>query len=173
MTQQKKQRIKERDGNKCVVCNNREQLTIDHIIPQDMGGTDEDSNLQTLCRGCNVMKANKPPKFKRIFNFFFSRKTIYEFKNEIKHIIFANDGLTLQRAVIEAKEVIADQRKEIDELLKAITNQQVTHAQRMHKLAERIRGLQSHLKVEWVEETVGSDWLESPVTVRNYRKIKK
>ncbi|MFL5910529.1 MAG: HNH endonuclease [Gaiellaceae bacterium] len=31
-------------------------LTADHIVPKAAGGTDEPSNVQVLCRGCNSRK---------------------------------------------------------------------------------------------------------------------
>src|SRR5438552_3960763 len=31
-------------------------LTIDHVHPLSLGGTNEDGNLQTLCRSCNSRK---------------------------------------------------------------------------------------------------------------------
>ncbi len=34
-------------------------LHVDHIIPRSKGGTDDPSNLQTLCRKCNIGKSNK------------------------------------------------------------------------------------------------------------------
>ncbi len=34
-------------------------LHVDHIIPRSRGGTDDPSNLQTLCRKCNIGKSNK------------------------------------------------------------------------------------------------------------------
>lgn len=34
-------------------------LEVDHILPRSKGGTDEMSNLQTLCKKCNVGKSNK------------------------------------------------------------------------------------------------------------------
>ena len=42
-----------RDGRKCVCCGAAEDLTVDHIIPPDIGGSDVMGNLQLLCRGCN------------------------------------------------------------------------------------------------------------------------
>jgi 5-methylcytosine-specific restriction endonuclease McrA len=51
--------IWERDDFRCVHCHNRRFLSLDHIIPVSKGGSDEPSNLQTLCRSCNSRKGNK------------------------------------------------------------------------------------------------------------------
>lgn len=44
--------------NRCRYCKSNENLTIDHKIPQIMGGYDEKKNLQCLCKDCNTMKSN-------------------------------------------------------------------------------------------------------------------
>lgn len=53
-------RVLHRDGFRCKACgrgpNNGVKLTIDHIIPVDWGGRNEESNLQTLCMECNEGK---------------------------------------------------------------------------------------------------------------------
>jgi hypothetical protein len=46
----------ERDGFCCAHCHQRRFLTLDHIVPVSKGGSDELSNLQTLCRSCNSRK---------------------------------------------------------------------------------------------------------------------
>ncbi|MCV7359182.1 HNH endonuclease [Mycolicibacterium fluoranthenivorans] len=52
-----------RDGEACRKCGRRApevELQIDHIIPVALGGSDDPSNLQTLCRDCNAGKASMP-----------------------------------------------------------------------------------------------------------------
>lgn len=55
-----RQEIFERDGYTCVNCGSteKESLEIDHIQPISKGGKIEPSNLQTLCRNCNIRKGN-------------------------------------------------------------------------------------------------------------------
>lgn len=45
-----------RDNFTCKKCGLRDNLKIDHIIPQRRGGKTEMDNLQTLCDHCNKVK---------------------------------------------------------------------------------------------------------------------
>ncbi len=47
------------EHSSCVVCNTREKLTIDHILPITKGGKNEENNIQVLCMKCNILKSNK------------------------------------------------------------------------------------------------------------------
>jgi len=55
--------IFERDNYTCLKCGKKEDLTIDHIIPLSKNGTNGNSNLQTLCMGCNQKKGVTIPNF--------------------------------------------------------------------------------------------------------------
>jgi 5-methylcytosine-specific restriction endonuclease McrA len=59
----------ERDNYCCQSCqktNLETELTIDHIIPLAKGGSNDISNLQTLCRSCNLKKRHYlDPRFQR------------------------------------------------------------------------------------------------------------
>lgn len=52
-------RIFARDGYCCVLCGNKETLTIDHIRPRSRGGDNSDENLRTLCLQHNLTKSDR------------------------------------------------------------------------------------------------------------------
>ncbi|MEY1087287.1 HNH endonuclease [Morganella morganii] len=53
-----RERIKNRDGEKCNYCGSTSDLQIDHITPVSKGGNSNDENLQVLCKSCNLLKFN-------------------------------------------------------------------------------------------------------------------
>lgn len=62
MSTEKSLAVFDNDDYACVNCGSRKKLTVDHIVPITRGGTDEMSNLQTLCHSCNAAKGNKIPE---------------------------------------------------------------------------------------------------------------
>lgn len=55
-----KQSIKEKWCNRCAYCGNHVQdLTIDHIIPQSLGGNDHITNVVSCCLSCNRSKSHE------------------------------------------------------------------------------------------------------------------
>jgi CRISPR/Cas system Type II protein with McrA/HNH and RuvC-like nuclease domain len=59
-------RVFKRDGNQCVYCGAKKELTIDHVIPKSRGGTNEWTNLVTCCSKCNLKKGDKTPEEARM-----------------------------------------------------------------------------------------------------------
>ena len=55
--------LKELQKGKCAICRNflSSLIEVDHIMPIALGGTNESSNLQLLCRTCNRSKGAKHP----------------------------------------------------------------------------------------------------------------
>jgi 5-methylcytosine-specific restriction endonuclease McrA len=51
--------ILRRDHYQCTHCGSRYALQVDHIVPRARGGTNEVSNLRTLCRSCNLYQATQ------------------------------------------------------------------------------------------------------------------
>lgn len=51
-------KVYRRAGFKCEYDYAERALTVDHKIPVELGGTDEDSNLAACCKSCNQTKAN-------------------------------------------------------------------------------------------------------------------
>ncbi len=48
-----------RDNYTCKHCGSRQDLSIDHVIPESKGGSSDPDNLQTLCMRCNRIKGSK------------------------------------------------------------------------------------------------------------------
>lgn len=46
-------KVLERDGNKCLLCRAKTQLTMQHVTPYSKGGETTIRNLVTLCNNCN------------------------------------------------------------------------------------------------------------------------
>lgn len=57
-----RQAVFDRDGRACKSCGATDDLSLDHIVPRSMGGSHDESNLQTLCRRCNSAKSNREAK---------------------------------------------------------------------------------------------------------------
>lgn len=54
-----------RDNHACRYCGAtapNAKLTVDHVIPRTLGGTDDPSNLVAACSGCNAGKSSTQPE---------------------------------------------------------------------------------------------------------------
>ena len=54
--QEVRQAVYDRDGRRCLHCGSKTSLSLDHIYPWSLGGSDDADNLQTLCQSCNSGK---------------------------------------------------------------------------------------------------------------------
>jgi 5-methylcytosine-specific restriction endonuclease McrA len=53
--QKTRARVKARDGHACVYCRSTRNLSVHHIIKARFGGSDDESNLQTVCSRCHAL----------------------------------------------------------------------------------------------------------------------
>ncbi|MCE9526131.1 MAG: HNH endonuclease [Planctomycetales bacterium] len=53
-----RQRVWQKYGGRCADCGSDQYLEFDHIVPLARGGSDSDSNVQLLCRGCDQKKSD-------------------------------------------------------------------------------------------------------------------
>lgn len=53
-----KDSIKDEWNRKCAYCESKDNLTIDHIIPQCKGGIDDKHNALCACKKCNFSKGH-------------------------------------------------------------------------------------------------------------------
>ena len=56
ISEEEREFIFNRDGRKCIFCQSKDDLQIDHIKPFSKGGGTSRENLQTLCKTCNFKK---------------------------------------------------------------------------------------------------------------------
>ena len=55
--------IIKRDGGRCQYCGKKgSQMTVDHVIPKNLGGKDSWENLVCACVKCNNKKGNQTPE---------------------------------------------------------------------------------------------------------------
>jgi 5-methylcytosine-specific restriction endonuclease McrA len=43
-------------GGRCLRCGSSENITVDHVVPLSLGGSNAIGNIQPLCEGCNGEK---------------------------------------------------------------------------------------------------------------------
>ena len=65
----RKERLLVINGGKCQECGSMENLTIEHKIPQCIGGKNTEENLTILCLKCNMKKYHELVKKALIFYF--------------------------------------------------------------------------------------------------------
>ena len=64
VTKRTRYEVLRRDGHKCRYCGAKAEdspLTVDHVVPVALGGSDDPSNLVAACRDCNAGKSSTSP----------------------------------------------------------------------------------------------------------------
>ena len=52
---ERKTKIMDRDGWKCYICGDKScALEVHHVVPVFLGGSNDDTNLVSLCHGCHL-----------------------------------------------------------------------------------------------------------------------
>jgi superfamily II DNA or RNA helicase len=59
-----KEEVRLRDHHACLACGTTRGLQVDHVIAVYRGGSDDASNLQTLCKRCNTTKGTESVSFR-------------------------------------------------------------------------------------------------------------
>lgn len=151
-----KRLVIERD-KKCKKCGSAHDLTIDHIVPLSRGGTNTPENLQALCRKCNANKSNfiHWDLLQRIKIALHVDELFTRLQNECM------GGISGLRTSMNS-EIERRVQSKIDKLKGTLYKPQ--DCDRCTHLSERLRALEEHLGIEFVEETI---------EVRGYRKVKK
>lgn len=166
---------------KCLKCGSLYGLTVDHKVPISRGGTDEMSNLQTLCLNCNSNKGSflELNFVQRIYRLLHADEAIQSLRHETKSLAHSAhsvaqeakkkvDLLSSKIGAIKVPETSALQAK-ADQALG------LTHLQtnRVTALESRLGLLEKHLKLEYYEGTTLVDKIvQESVPVKEYRKIK-
>jgi hypothetical protein len=157
-----KQKLREKFNNQCVRCKTTEDLSIDHIVPKWLGGTDHFDNLQVLCRACNWRKGNTPPFWVRVRHLFsgFFYKYLMEIKGELssKLEIFTNNQLKINQSNQDLNKALHSKIELAVKSLEGRINILEFEAKALKteniRLNERLRGIEDYNKIHWVEETI-------------------
>lgn len=106
-----RKQVFKRDDYKCVKCGFPKNLTVDHITPRHAGGTDELSNLRTLCVLCHEKVHNR-----KIFvddEIFSNHQKIYKPNSKVKIINSAiNSNSSISIKYTDGKEKITNREIE-------------------------------------------------------------
>jgi CRISPR/Cas system Type II protein with McrA/HNH and RuvC-like nuclease domain len=76
--------IREKWENQCAYCGEKENLTIDHIVPQSKGGLDTTKNVVCCCYSCNQDKGHTPWEDWYFSQEFFSEENYKKIHNWMK-----------------------------------------------------------------------------------------
>lgn len=109
--QEKRLAIYIRDGLECAYCGSNiedTKLTLDHLIPYSMGGSNDQTNLVTCCHRCNSSRGTRDW---RLF-----AESVAAYQNTSSSAIIEHITTTVQKPidVPQAKKILAERRARND-----------------------------------------------------------
>lgn len=155
-----KQQLRVKFNNKCVKCGSTEDLSIDHIVPKWLGGSDNIENLQIMCRTCNWKKGHTPPlwyRLKHLFtNFWYNQYIKLEAKlfsfneNNQAGLQSLKDQFKNLEAKVNGKQVDSGIMPKLNLLEFEIKMLKTENLQ----LKEKLKGIEEYEKIHWVENII-------------------
>jgi len=110
---EKRHALYARDGYACVYCGSKHNLTLDHVVAAEHGGTNDASNLVTACRSCNSRKgASCLRTFARLVASE-SGVTTRSITNRVRKQLRARFDVALARALLADKREAREERDAI------------------------------------------------------------
>ena len=79
-----REQIKDHWNHTCAYCGSKENITLDHVKPKALGGTDRSENIVCACHKCNQDKGHSPLEEWYQSQYFFSHEK-YESINAWTH----------------------------------------------------------------------------------------
>lgn len=100
ISEEDKQFVRQRANYLCEYCHSSERVspsrfTMEHIVPQSLGGSDHTDNLALACRRCNERRYNfveaLDPRTGQMASLFNPRKQVW-----LEHFIWINDNTVIE-----------------------------------------------------------------------------
>ena len=79
-----RKQIKESWDYKCAYCGSEENLTLDHVTPRSLGGSDTTDNVVCCCRSCNHSKGHEHWKLWYVQQEFYSEEKLNKIEEWMK-----------------------------------------------------------------------------------------
>ena len=79
-----RQNIKDAWNHECAYCESKDDITLDHVIPQCKGGLDIKTNVIACCHSCNQSKGHEYWKLWYVQQDFYSEERFYKIENWMK-----------------------------------------------------------------------------------------
>ena len=157
VSQARRAKVLKRDG-KCLVCcasSAEKQLTVDHIVPKAMGGSNDISNLQTLCTSCNQKKGGtlQLTIWKRFIYLFHIEENIGVLTSFIKNDVYQRHIVPILKELERFRKQTAKDIKQIKESFAQHGNMTREQNKMLRELIDRTQALEEYCNVTYDTDT--------------------